>query len=1376
MNPLGGVSRFGEAQKGKFVSLILITILCLCSTAQALDGPAWEGLSAEAGDPQQATLSIVEGGRTLHLALMPDLALIRASGASSAQSPASAEPLARFKALVDQGGLESLGANPGTGLGMVRVQTGSLRAAQAATQAQGLSASLIASGEAEFAGPVFRLGDRLVGAGDTLVVKFAAAATAEQQTALLDAYGLDKVKDVEGVAGLMLARIRTASGFDTVAAAQGLSGESLVEYAGVDWSSLYRKDEVSTPPNGYTYGFGGTSSACPAVSGVAALVMSVNPNLTYKQVICVLQESADQIGAVDGAYNAAHHSAVFGYGRVNALKAVQRAIELATGTIPVPAALKTVNDPLFPYQWHLSSTNSKLGQEMGATISSDADMEVPWAWGLTMGDPNKVKIGIIDDGVDPRHPDLNVVAGYDALTGNATSMPSAMESHGTSVAGVIAARANNGIGGAGVAPGLPIIGVRLVSSNPGSSLFSDYQIYNAFKFCTDKGASLINNSWGPVYDFDFCNDDDDSVKIPETLMITEGINYALTQGRGGKGCVVLFSAGNARATVAKIEPNGNRNVCTVAASNNVARRSAYSNYGMSDAASPSDPASLISGVINVAGPSDDVDRYLSCGVYTTTKGCVDYIRCFNDIWTGGSLGIVTSAYYKGSFGSADKLIYTPGLEGPFGFGPSLTEISGESVVAGVSQPGLVGALRDGTLYSLEPNVINVDLKGLITGSMKLEKKTGAGSTSNIIDVKGRIRHTVRGTDGRLMKKVTYMTLQGKGTFEGAPAAFTIKAFRKSETQFDWTDIVKPFSAKVSIRVKGKASVAFPATIEGISPTIGSFEPEMYPTNNRRTYWTGKAPLFSEFGIVPNGVSYMNVKYAKRQAELNGQIKVRVANDAGNTRVFMYIHGFHSLTLLPDNPDINDLSKDFIQYITKIRTPCNSYSIKSFDRAEGFMPTPVASPTPEFTPFPEPSPSISPSPSPSPTEAESPTPSPSPTPDYSPSAPTGLRAVAGDGVVQLTWNANSENDVIGYDVLRSTTIGGPYARINDVRTTETRLTDLDVANFTTYYYVVRAVDLAGQLGANSAEVSARPEDKTAPAAPTGLQVAASGSGFVRIEWNANTESDLGGYIVYRSTSSGGPYARLTQGLLLRTIYEDTEITDWTTYYYVVRAVDNTPNANLSAPSNEVSAQPRPTPTPSLTPSLTPSPSPSESPSPTPSLTESPTPTPSLTESPTPTPSVTPSLTASPTPSLTPAPTPSPSPSLSPSPTPTPLVVVEISPTSITIQKGQSTGPIDGTITITQNGTPLTGQGSALPGLVVELVVGGYTSPVENYTKVANGTFVESKGGTDDVYTASFVRNIVGDLGYAYRATYQGQIVHSAKGKLTVEPTPAPAPAP
>ena len=78
-----------------------------------------------------------------------------------------------------------------------------------------------------------------------------------------------------------------------------------------------------------------------------------------------------------------------------------------------------------------------------------------------------------------------------------------------------------------------------------------------------------------------------------------------------------------------------------------------------------------------------------------------------------------------------------------------------------------------------------------------------------------------------------------------------------------------------------------------------------------------------------------------------------------------------------------------------------------------------------------------------------------------------------GQVSLDWADNTEGDLAGYNVYRGTTAGGSYAKVNISLVTSSAYTDPGLTNWTTYYYVVRAVDTAAQESGNSSEVAATP---------------------------------------------------------------------------------------------------------------------------------------------------------------------------------------------------------------------------------------------------------------------------------------------------------------
>jgi fibronectin type 3 domain-containing protein len=178
----------------------------------------------------------------------------------------------------------------------------------------------------------------------------------------------------------------------------------------------------------------------------------------------------------------------------------------------------------------------------------------------------------------------------------------------------------------------------------------------------------------------------------------------------------------------------------------------------------------------------------------------------------------------------------------------------------------------------------------------------------------------------------------------------------------------------------------------------------------------------------------------------------------------------------------------------------------------------------------------------------------------PAAPAGLEATAGNGQVALTWTAST--GATGYNVKRSTTSGSGYAAVASGQVTGTSFTDTSVANGTTYYYVVTAINDGGESDGSS-QVSATPAAPTGStlAAPTNLK--ATVGSYVYLTWNAVSGATT--YTVKRSTTSGSGYVTIGSGLTGATHF-DFGVNSGTTYYYVVVAVNA---SGESAPSAELS---------------------------------------------------------------------------------------------------------------------------------------------------------------------------------------------------------------
>jgi hypothetical protein len=199
-------------------------------------------------------------------------------------------------------------------------------------------------------------------------------------------------------------------------------------------------------------------------------------------------------------------------------------------------------------------------------------------------------------------------------------------------------------------------------------------------------------------------------------------------------------------------------------------------------------------------------------------------------------------------------------------------------------------------------------------------------------------------------------------------------------------------------------------------------------------------------------------------------------------------------------------------------------------------------------------------------------SPPPTQDTTPPAvPSGLAATVSGSAIALTWNANTESDLAGYRLQRSTD-GTNFAALASPTTNS--YTDGSVTAGVTYWYRVAAADTTGNVSAYSGSVSAMmPLSDAPPAAPTGL-TASLVSGSVNLSWDANSESDLSHYRLERSVNGTGSFGLLASPT--ETFYIDGSVSAGSTYYYRVCAVDV--GGNVSAPSDTVSVTvPVPSPT-------------------------------------------------------------------------------------------------------------------------------------------------------------------------------------------------------
>ncbi|HLY74537.1 MAG TPA: hypothetical protein VKU80_10505, partial [Planctomycetota bacterium] len=153
----------------------------------------------------------------------------------------------------------------------------------------------------------------------------------------------------------------------------------------------------------------------------------------------------------------------------------------------------------------------------------------------------------------------------------------------------------------------------------------------------------------------------------------------------------------------------------------------------------------------------------------------------------------------------------------------------------------------------------------------------------------------------------------------------------------------------------------------------------------------------------------------------------------------------------------------------------------------------------------------------------------------PTAPAGISATPGNGVVSLAWSAAPR--ATSYVIRRALSPTGPFEQIGNVP--GTAFSDPSVTNGTMYHYTVASQNSGGESGA-SLPAAATPV--APPPAPTSLQLSA-GSGRVTLSWSAAPRATS--YTIRRGTSPGGPYVDIASPAALS--YVDADVTNGTAFY-------------------------------------------------------------------------------------------------------------------------------------------------------------------------------------------------------------------------------------
>ena len=209
------------------------------------------------------------------------------------------------------------------------------------------------------------------------------------------------------------------------------------------------------------------------------------------------------------------------------------------------------NDPLRSQQWGLDQVHAEA------------------AWPTTTG--SGVTVAVVDTGVDLSHPDLkaNLVPGA-TFTGCSKQNPppcgngdyrgpdgeNNADEHGTHVAGIVAAIANNGVGVAGVAPNAKIMPVKVLEDGSGSF----EEIAGGVRWATDHGAKVINLSLG-------------ALPGAQALTIT-GLESSVTDAiayANSKGVAVIAAAGNSATPLCNTPAWENGAICVASTDRNEAK-------------------------------------------------------------------------------------------------------------------------------------------------------------------------------------------------------------------------------------------------------------------------------------------------------------------------------------------------------------------------------------------------------------------------------------------------------------------------------------------------------------------------------------------------------------------------------------------------------------------------------------------------------------------------------------------------------------------------------------------------------------------------------------------------------------------------------------
>jgi subtilisin family serine protease len=293
-------------------------------------------------------------------------------------------------------------------------------------------------------------------------------------------------------------------------------------------------------------------------------------------------------------------------------------------------------------------------------------ISAPTAWDIETGS-NQVVVAVVDTGLDMTHPDIanNIWINKDEIAGNHIDDDSNSyaddvngwnfvgcsadvkdgHGHGTHVSGIIAAAGNNGIGISGVTWNIKIMPLKALNDD-GYGVTGD--LARAIRYAADKGARVINMSWGGR---------------STSQLVIDALDYAY-----GKGCVLVVAAGNSNMDALDFFPANYVKAITVAATGPDDTKASFSNYGdLVDVAAPG--VDILS--LRASGTDMYKDNNHTVGSYyyraSGTSMATPYVSGLAALILSMNSGLSNDEVTMILTSSTDDL-GTPGKDSVFGYG------------------------------------------------------------------------------------------------------------------------------------------------------------------------------------------------------------------------------------------------------------------------------------------------------------------------------------------------------------------------------------------------------------------------------------------------------------------------------------------------------------------------------------------------------------------------------------------------------------------------------------------------------------------------------------------------------------------------------------